>query len=61
MTAIKPGTLIESTSAKGSNKAVWYKNINIIVVYSEKHPDKSTVMVNVNLEYIKNKEKDSIL
>ena len=52
---------MESTSAKSSNKAVWFKNINIIVIYSEKHSNKNTIVVNVNLEYIKNKEKDSKL
>ena len=52
---------MESASAKGSNKAVWFKNINIIVIYSEKHSNKSIIIVNINLEYIKNKEKDSKL
>ena len=50
---------MESASAKGSNKAVWFKNINVMVIRSEKHSNKSTIMVNVNLEHIKNKEKDS--
>jgi hypothetical protein len=59
--AIRLGALVESTSAKGSNKAVWFKNINVIVVYSEKHSNKSIIVVNINLEYIKNKEKDSKL
>ena len=59
--AIRLGALVESASAKGSNKAVWFKNINIIVVYSEEHSNKSIVVVNINLEYIKNKEKDSKL
>ncbi|OCL00062.1 uncharacterized protein K441DRAFT_537732, partial [Cenococcum geophilum 1.58] len=57
--AIKPDALVESASTKGSNKAVYFKNINIIVIYSKKHSNKSTVIVNINLEYIKNKEKDS--
>jgi Protein of unknown function (DUF3435) len=57
-TAIRPGALVESASAKGSNKAVWFKNINVIVVYSEEHSNKSMVVVNINLEHIKNKEKD---
>ena len=60
-TAIRPGALVESASAKGSNKAVWFKNINVIVIYSEKHSNKSIIVVNVNLEYIKNKEKDGKL
>jgi len=58
-TAIRLGALVESASAKGSNKAVWFKNINIMVIYSEKHSNKNTIIVNINLEYIKNKEKDS--
>jgi len=49
---------VESASAKGSNKAVWFKNINVIVVRSEKHSNKSIIVVNINLEHIKNKEKD---
>ena len=52
---------MESTSVKGSNKAVWFKNITIIVVYSEKHSNKSIIVVNINLEHIKNKEKDGKL
>jgi len=52
---------VESASAKGSNKAVWFKNINAIVICSKKHSNKSIIIVNVNLEYIKNKEKDSKL
>ena len=59
--AIRLGALVESTSAKGSNKAVWFKNINVIVVYSKEHFNKSMVVVNINLEYIKNKEKDGKL
>jgi hypothetical protein len=57
--ATRPGALVESASAKGSNKAVWFKNINIIVIYSEKCSNKSIIVVNINLKYIKNKEKDS--
>ncbi|XTI94315.1 hypothetical protein V2W45_1473512 [Cenococcum geophilum] len=49
-TATRPEALVESASAKGSNKALWFKDINIIV---------STIMVNVNLEHIKNKKKNS--
>ena len=49
---------MESASAKGSNKAVLFKNINVIVICSEKRSNKSIIIVNVNLEHIKNKEKD---
>ena len=57
-TATRPGALVESASAKGSNKALWFKDIDIMVVRNEKHPKQSTIVVNVNLEHIKNKEKD---
>jgi hypothetical protein len=57
-TATRPGALVESASAKGSNKALWFKDINVMIVRSENDPSQSTVMVNVNLEHIKNKEKD---
>jgi len=52
---------VESASTKGSNKAVWFKNINIIVIRSKKHSNNSIIIVNINLEHIKNKEKDSKL
>ena len=52
---------MESASTKGSNKAVWFKNINVIIICSKKHSNKNTIVVNINLEYIKNKEKDSKL
>ena len=52
---------MESASTKGSNKAVWFKNINIIVIRSKKHSNNSIIIVNINLEHIKNKEKDSKL
>ena len=48
---------MESASTKGSNKAVLFKNINIIVICSEKYFNKNTIVVNINLEYIKNKKK----
>jgi hypothetical protein len=59
--ATRLGALVESASAKGSNKAIWFKNINIMVVCSEKRSNKSMIVVNVNLKHIKNKEKDGIL
>ena len=37
-TATRPGALVKSASAKGSNKALWFKNINVIIVCSEKDP-----------------------
>ncbi|XTI85757.1 hypothetical protein V2W45_1466590 [Cenococcum geophilum] len=46
--ATRPGALVESASIKGNNKAVY-----------EKRSNKSIIIVNVNLEHIKNKKKDS--
>jgi hypothetical protein len=57
-TATRPGAIVESASAKGSNKALLFKNIEHMKVRSIKHRSQSTIVVNVNLENIKNKEKD---
>jgi hypothetical protein len=57
-TATRPGAIVESASAKGSNKALLFKNIELMKVRSIKHRSQSTIVVNVNLENIKNKEKD---
>ena len=57
-TATRPGALVESASAKGSNKALSFKDINLMVVRSLKHPEKTTIIANVNLEHVKNKERD---
>jgi hypothetical protein len=45
-------------SAKGSNKVLLFKDIDFIVVYGLKHPKKIIIIANVNLKYVKNKEKD---
>jgi hypothetical protein len=45
-------------SAKGSNKALLFKNIDFMVVRGLKHPKKTIIIANMNLEHIKNKEKD---
>jgi hypothetical protein len=59
--AIRPGALVKSVSAKGSNKALLFKNIDFMVVRGLKHPKKTIIITNVNLEHIKNKEKDGKL
>jgi len=48
-------------SNKGSNKALWFKDIEIIKVYSFKNSKRNTIIMIVNLKYIKNKEKDRTL
>ncbi|KAF1994104.1 hypothetical protein P154DRAFT_448433, partial [Amniculicola lignicola CBS 123094] len=52
------GVLIKSISNKGSNKVLYFKDIALIKVYSLKDPKQSTIIVNINLVYIRNKEKD---
>jgi len=57
-TAIRLGALVKSASAKGSNKALLFKDIDLIVVRSLKYPEKTIIIANINLKYVKNKEKD---
>ncbi|KAF2818949.1 hypothetical protein CC86DRAFT_450230 [Ophiobolus disseminans] len=57
-TATRPGAIVKSASAKGSNKALSFKNIEILKVRSIVDPRQSTVVANINLENIKNKDKD---
>jgi hypothetical protein len=57
-TATRPGAIVESASAKGSNKALLFKNIELMKVRSIEDRSQSTIVVNVNLENIKNKDKD---
>jgi hypothetical protein len=60
-TATRPGAIVKSASAKGSNKALSFKNIGLLKVRSIVDPSRSTVVANVNLENVKNKEKDGKL
>jgi hypothetical protein len=57
-TATRPRAIVKSASAKGSNKALSFKNIELLKVRSIKDPSWSTIVANVNLENVKNKEKD---
>ena len=57
-TAIRLGALVESTSTKSSNKALLFKDINFMVIYSLKYLEKTIIIININLKYIKNKEKN---
>lgn len=56
-TATRPGAIVESASNKGSNKALWFKDVHLMKVRSLKDHNKSTIVANVNLEHIKKKEK----
>jgi hypothetical protein len=57
-TGTRPGALVESASNKGSNKALWFKDIELLKVRSLKDRSRSTLVANVNLENVKNKERD---
>ncbi|KAF2647143.1 hypothetical protein K491DRAFT_723683 [Lophiostoma macrostomum CBS 122681] len=56
-TATRPGALVESASNRNSNKALCFKDVIVIKVRSVENPRRSTVVANVNLEHVKNKEK----
>ncbi|KAL5405073.1 hypothetical protein PMIN06_010286 [Paraphaeosphaeria minitans] len=57
-TATRPGALVESASDKGSNKALCFKDVSLMKVPSLTDPNRSVLMVNVNLVHVKNKERD---
>jgi hypothetical protein len=56
-TATRPEAIVESASAKGSNKALSFRDIELLQVRSIADPSRSTIVANVNLETIKNNEK----
>ncbi|KAF2826067.1 hypothetical protein CC86DRAFT_446552 [Ophiobolus disseminans] len=60
-TATRPRAIVESASAKGSNKLLLFKNIELMKVRSLNNPKRCTIVANVNLENIKNKDKDGKL
>ncbi|KAJ9644084.1 hypothetical protein H2199_003952 [Coniosporium tulheliwenetii] len=53
-TTIRPGALVESGSAKGSNKALSYEHISIMKVRDVKDPNRTTTVAKVSLVHIKN-------
>ncbi len=55
-TATRPAALVEGGSAKGSNKALWWKHVLLMKVPCTKNPGQSTIVALVNLEHIKNAE-----
>ena len=57
VTATRPGALVESASNKGSNKAIWYKDVELMKVRGLDDPRKSTIIANVTFVHIKNKER----
>ncbi|KAI9763522.1 MAG: hypothetical protein M1839_006442 [Geoglossum umbratile] len=53
-TTTRPGALVESSSAKGSNKALSYEHITVMKVRDVTDPKRSTIVVKVALVHIKN-------
>ncbi|KAF2260948.1 hypothetical protein CC78DRAFT_584247 [Lojkania enalia] len=53
-----PGALIKSASNKGSNKALCFKDVQLMKVRSISDPNKSTIIANVDLVHVKNKAKN---
>src|SRR5439155_9709123 len=53
-TATRPGALIESGSARGSNKALSYEHITLLKVCDTTDRECSTIVAKINLVHIKN-------
>jgi hypothetical protein len=49
-TATRPGSIVESAGAKGSNKSLSFKNIEVMKVRSIVDSSRSTIVANVKLE-----------
>ena len=52
-TATRPGALVESGSAKHSNKALSYEHVSIMRVRDVTNPDRTTTVAKVDLVHIK--------
>ncbi|OAL56175.1 hypothetical protein IQ07DRAFT_639770 [Pyrenochaeta sp. DS3sAY3a] len=60
-TGTRPGALVESASNRGTNKALCFKDVQLMKVRSLEDPTKSTIVANVNLEHVKNKSKNGTM
>jgi len=52
-TVSRPGALVESASAKGSNKALWFEHVDILKIRHPDDPTRTVLAVKVNLVHIK--------
>ena len=52
-TATRPGALVESSSAKGTNKALWYEHVEILKTRPPNDPTRTVMAVRVNLVHVK--------
>ena len=53
-TATRPGALIESSSARGSNKALSYEHVTLLKVRDTTNRERNTIVAKVSLVHIKN-------
>ena len=52
-TVSRPGALVESTNAKGSNKTLWFEHVDILKIRHPDDPTRTVLAVMVNLVHIK--------
>lgn len=52
-TAIRPDAIVESASAKGSNRALLFKDVELMKVRNLGDSKKSTIIANITLEHVK--------
>lgn len=52
-TATRPGAPVESSGAKGTNKALWYEHVDILEIRHPDNPSRTVMAVKVNLVHIK--------
>lgn len=55
-TATRPGAIVESASAQGSNKALSFKDVELMKVRHLGDSKKSTIIANITLKHVKKKE-----
>ena len=53
-TSTRPGALVESSSARGSNKALSYEYVTVMKVHDTTDREWSMIVIGVNLVHIKN-------
>ncbi|KAH8727704.1 hypothetical protein GQ44DRAFT_725215 [Phaeosphaeriaceae sp. PMI808] len=56
-TATRSGALVESTSNAGSNKALRFRDVELMVVPHVKYHTKSRIMANIDFVHVKNEER----
>jgi hypothetical protein len=52
-TSSRPGALVESGSAKGTNKALWFQHVEILKIRHPDDPSRTVLAAKVDLVHIK--------